>query len=340
MTAATHAFAHDEGVAFPRGMGRKVAFAALLSLLIHGGVLWVFHDVRLGFGPPGVDPYEPQRFHLQRATIDPRHLAPVAAQPDSPTRPPAQSDTLLDPTEIAAFSGPLNAPHIPTPTLTSEQAAPLSADTAPVPIDATTALPIESQGNLPSLAQALANEASTAALRETSDALMQNFSSLAGGGASDAQAGIGAPPKLPAFDDISALVEPKPPTDPSLSIPKYQPILLRLSSDVLFAFDSAELLPAAIPTLERAALVLRDSLRSRVTIEGHTDTHGTAEYNLDLSIQRASAVADWFAARPELKNIRFSVFGYGETRPLVSPLGSPEEQTKNRRVEIRLEAEK
>ena len=74
-----------------------------------------------------------------------------------------------------------------------------------------------------------------------------------------------------------------------------------------------------------------------VTIGGHTDSIGTTASNQKLSQRRAQAVATVVkAARSDLK---LSVKGYGESRP-VAPNTSggkddPDGRAQNRRVEIR-----
>jgi outer membrane protein OmpA-like peptidoglycan-associated protein len=309
-----------------------VLSAAAVSLLLHGAVLYGFHRARLGFGPPLVDPIEPKRFHLERATIDPARLEPEPRATTSSTLPPAQRDIALDPDQIAAFSGPLQAPRMPAPSIPADLPASLSLDASPVPVDAFSALPLETEGNLPQLAQALTNEAGTAALRELNRTLQ---GSLAGGGDGAAVPGSGAVPK---FEDISSAASFRPPD--ALERPAFQPILLRLSSDVLFEFDSATLQPSAYTSLERVAQALRNAVRTVITIEGHTDTIGDEAYNLRLSEQRAAAVAAWLKQQPGLGSKPMSVKGYGETRPIVAPNGSIAEQKQNRRVEIRIEAER
>src|SRR5262245_28566718 len=54
-----------------------------------------------------------------------------------------------------------------------------------------------------------------------------------------------------------------------------------------FNFDSAEILDADKPVLERAARCLRADPNAYATIEGNADERGTEEYNLALAEQRA-----------------------------------------------------
>lgn len=110
-----------------------------------------------------------------------------------------------------------------------------------------------------------------------------------------------------------------------------QGIVLTLG-DIQFAFDSAELSPAAEDPLNRLAAFLREHPSYRLRIEGYTDSIGSKAYNQRLSEARAQAVADALIARgiaPE----RMAVVGYGEAEP-VAPNSTEAGRARNRRVEL------
>ena len=109
---------------------------------------------------------------------------------------------------------------------------------------------------------------------------------------------------------------------------------LSLQEEVLFATDSATLRPGAVDRLAALADYLRNERGVRVAIEGHTDARGTDAYNHDLSERRAMAVRD---AMDQLgvTRARFSVAGFGESRPVASN-ATPQGLRQNRRVEITL----
>jgi len=118
-------------------------------------------------------------------------------------------------------------------------------------------------------------------------------------------------------------------------------IRIEMAADVLFAFDKADLQKTATPVLERVAAVLARHPKARVSIEGHTDGKGSADYNQRLSERRASSVVHWLEAQRELKTIGigFTPRGLGATRPVApnaKPDGSDDTdgRQKNRRVEI------
>ena len=85
-------------------------------------------------------------------------------------------------------------------------------------------------------------------------------------------------------------------------------------SDVLFEFDSYQLRPAALSTLEPVIAALRQRPESGLLIEGHTCNVGTTEYNLALGERRAVAVRDYLV-RQGIATSRLTTISYGEERP-------------------------
>lgn len=68
-----------------------------------------------------------------------------------------------------------------------------------------------------------------------------------------------------------------------------------------------------------------------VVLEGHTDSTGKAEYNLDLSNRRAQSVANELSSRYSIDASRITAKGFGETQPIASNETS-EGRAQNRRV--------
>jgi len=113
---------------------------------------------------------------------------------------------------------------------------------------------------------------------------------------------------------------------------------LRVLGDALFDFDKATLRPDAEETLAAAGAEILKAGKHPVTIEGHTDSIGGADYNMALSENRARAVRDWLAAHGFIP-AESAIKGYGKTRPIApntTPDGKddPQGRQKNRRVEI------
>jgi hypothetical protein len=101
---------------------------------------------------------------------------------------------------------------------------------------------------------------------------------------------------------------------------------------VFFAFDRAELTEDDRQIIARAAEDYRRTGTARITATGHTDTSGSAEYNLGLSQRRAEAVADELV-RLGVPATDIVTMGQGEEDLLV-PTADGVREPRNRRVEI------
>ena len=102
---------------------------------------------------------------------------------------------------------------------------------------------------------------------------------------------------------------------------------------ILFGFDSAEILPEALPSLNELGKALTDPKLKGASflIAGHTDAKGSADYNLALSQRRAASVADFLVKTYHVDKGQLSVIGFGEEQPKnkEDPLAD-----ENRRVQI------
>lgn len=107
--------------------------------------------------------------------------------------------------------------------------------------------------------------------------------------------------------------------------------VLTMSGSTLFGFDSATLLTAARPRLERVAEVLI-AVDQPVVLEGHTDSVGNANYNRELSERRADSVRK-FLVTAGVPATRITVQARGEDDP-VAENSSVEGRALNRRVEL------
>jgi outer membrane protein OmpA-like peptidoglycan-associated protein len=109
-------------------------------------------------------------------------------------------------------------------------------------------------------------------------------------------------------------------------------IVLNMPSNVTFDTDQADVKPAFYETLNSVAIVLQEFNQTLVDVVGHTDSDGSAQYNLELSRQRAGSVARYLTSQ-QLDPNRFSVDGRGKAQPIASNATAAGKQ-KNRRVEI------
>lgn len=102
---------------------------------------------------------------------------------------------------------------------------------------------------------------------------------------------------------------------------------------IYFAFNSAELDPASDAAIAALAEVLARHPDWTGTIEGHTDSVGTAAANLALSDRRAAALRDRLVSAHEMDPARLTTKGYGSSRPR-EPNATIEGRARNRRVEL------
>ncbi len=97
-----------------------------------------------------------------------------------------------------------------------------------------------------------------------------------------------------------------------------------------FAPASAEIAPADEPTLDTLADTLRRCARAVIEVGGHTDSQGSAGYNLALSQARAEAVRAALLARGTAPGALVAR-GYGQTEP-VADNATEEGRARNRRI--------
>jgi len=110
-------------------------------------------------------------------------------------------------------------------------------------------------------------------------------------------------------------------------------MVITLSGSVLFATNESTLLPAAIVKLNDVAdALIKGNPDANIVVEGHTDSQGQRQYNMDLGQKRADAVRDQLVARGVAAD-RIKTVGVGPDRP-VADNKTAEGRANNRRVEI------
>ena len=115
-------------------------------------------------------------------------------------------------------------------------------------------------------------------------------------------------------------------------------MVITLSGSVLFASDQALLLPAAQDRLRQVADAMLTTGERTAVVEGHTDSRGSENHNMDLSQRRADAVRTFLVSRG-YESDRITAHGIGKGRP-VADNNSAEGRANNRRVEIIIEPQK
>ncbi|MEK6409306.1 MAG: OmpA family protein [Acidobacteriota bacterium] len=110
---------------------------------------------------------------------------------------------------------------------------------------------------------------------------------------------------------------------------------LQNTAGVHFKFDSYELTPEAIESLDQLAAQIKDRNNFILEIQGFADWIGKDAYNDQLTQKRADAVRRYLAERHNIALFRMHILGFGEMRP-VADNKTREGRAENRRVEIRL----
>jgi len=106
-----------------------------------------------------------------------------------------------------------------------------------------------------------------------------------------------------------------------------------VSYGILFDTDSDRLKPASAGALKSIAFGLQANPDLKLRIEGHTDSTGNAEHNLDLSKRRAEAVKSVLVSEFQVDAGRLTAEGMGATRPIAGN-DTPQDRAQNRRVEF------
>lgn len=109
-------------------------------------------------------------------------------------------------------------------------------------------------------------------------------------------------------------------------------IILRL---VGLSFDSgsAVILVNYFPLMTKVEDAIKIFPDAVITVEGHTDSFGSDELNLELSQRRADAVRSFLLSQMELAPYRISAMGYGEARPIASN-DTADGRARNRRIDL------
>jgi outer membrane protein OmpA-like peptidoglycan-associated protein len=114
-------------------------------------------------------------------------------------------------------------------------------------------------------------------------------------------------------------------------------LILRL---VGLTFDSGSIEVAGQhrALLQKVAQAASVFPRSQLVIEGHTDSYGSDDANMNLSRQRAEAVSAFLSDEFGIPVFRSSAVGYGETQPIANN-ETPQGRERNRRIDVRIEPE-
>jgi outer membrane protein OmpA-like peptidoglycan-associated protein len=111
-------------------------------------------------------------------------------------------------------------------------------------------------------------------------------------------------------------------------------LAVTFKGDVTFDTNSTVVKPGLYTEIDRIADVLIRYPQTLIRVEGHTDSVGTEDYNMDLSFRRADSVRDLLVQRG-VDISRIQTVGFGETMPVATNATEAGRQL-NRRVEIKI----
>lgn len=105
---------------------------------------------------------------------------------------------------------------------------------------------------------------------------------------------------------------------------------------VYFDTNKSNIGGASATTLDKLAGIFKEYPNSNILVEGHTDSAGPDDYNLNLSKQRSESVSSYLISKG-ISSGRFTTKWYGEAQP-VGDNTTTEGKAKNRRVELAIVA--
>ncbi|ORM65433.1 hypothetical protein PRCB_22330 [Pantoea rodasii] len=108
---------------------------------------------------------------------------------------------------------------------------------------------------------------------------------------------------------------------------------LGLSDKILFGVNESELTAISKANIATMARNLSATGIQHVRIDGHTDNYGKADYNQQLSLKRADAVAEQWALGAAVPRSNIMTRGMGMSTPVASN-NSAQGRAQNRRVAI------
>lgn len=111
-------------------------------------------------------------------------------------------------------------------------------------------------------------------------------------------------------------------------------LAVTFKGDVTFDTNATAVKPGLYAEIDRVADVLTRYPETLIRVEGHTDSVGADDYNMDLSVRRADAVGNLLVQRGVSMG-RIQSVGFGETMPVATNATEAGRQL-NRRVELKI----
>ena len=139
-------------------------------------------------------------------------------------------------------------------------------------------------------------------------------------------------PKMEPFN-VMEVKATRPPPGPARVV--LTPSNVAIMDKVQFETGKADIKPESHSLLDEVAKVLKENPQVEViSVEGHTDSTGSADFNRKLSQQRAESVAKYLSSKG-VKAARMEPKGFGPDRP-VADNETDAGREANRRVEFNI----
>jgi outer membrane protein OmpA-like peptidoglycan-associated protein len=297
--------------------------ALIISLLIHAGLYFAFKQTRLPYLKEApAERLVPRQFFTGGRVDLPES---VFDQPEAKPTPEKKAPSALVPNETEQFE-PLATDVVISPTAPdlSKAIAPDRPQATSTDLNNIARLQQSSAGSLAEETKGIQEQLLSPTERGTS-APKLNLTERATAGSG--KPGTGTDDNsIPGLADIDDLL--------GRSGPVATGTRLGMKGGALFEYDSADLRNDAQGSLTILGEALLRSPQATLSIEGHTDSFGTAEYNQMLSLRRAEAVKAWLVQVMGIDPARIETKGFGSTKLLAPATASVDEQQINRRVEI------
>jgi outer membrane protein OmpA-like peptidoglycan-associated protein len=301
------------------GTRKWLFWALLLSLALHTAFFAFAYWKKIeNFGFTSEERLAPPLFVVKQVTIDPKTLdlpdetkiklptsAPKPQELTVPAEKPEMKEIILKP----------SATEVKTPLLEEKP--------KPEPINWENVIKTNdiSAGNADKEVGAIASALLKDSVRSPKQPIIQLPPGSKKGEGADAWEGI---PGRRSLDDALSRTGPLPAGGVPIAMP----------GGALFDYDKADLRSDALDEMKKLGELIRRNPRATFRIEGHTDSIGSREYNLELSLRRALAVKSWLVEALRIEPSRIETIGFGPDKLLVPGDKSIDEQQPNRRVEI------
>jgi len=133
---------------------------------------------------------------------------------------------------------------------------------------------------------------------------------------------------------VAVTTPPPPPPPPPAPKASLNDRMAKDVTDVFFDYDQSEIREDARATLQRNAeaikAILNDFPSAVISLEGHCDERGSAEYNLGLGDRRANSVRE-FLSQIGVPADRLKTISYGKEKPFCTE-SNEDCWSKNRRA--------